>query len=303
MSVDAFSAPGKFYRGNLHTHSTRSDGKISPEEVCKRYRERGYDFICLSDHFLQHYDYPIVDTTPYRTNSFTTIFGAECHAMATEGGEHWHILAVGLPLDFEPNLPGETGPQIAQRCLDAGAFVAIPHPEWYGLTVADAATIPGAHAVEVYNHTSQVRQARGGGAYYLDDLLKSGRRINALAADDAHWFFDADQNRDAFGGWVMVKAEQNEPGALLASLKNGHYYSTQGPTIEDIAIDGDTLTVECSKAIQIMVVGRGSKNEAISGVDLTSAEFPLKKFAGDWCRVMAMAADGKLAWSNPIYPR
>ncbi len=53
MSADAFSAPGKFYRGNLLTHSTRSDGKISPEEVCKRYRERGYDSNCLSDHFLR----------------------------------------------------------------------------------------------------------------------------------------------------------------------------------------------------------------------------------------------------------
>ncbi|SFU16134.1 hypothetical protein [Mesorhizobium sp. YR577] len=82
---------------------------------------------------------------------------------------------------------------------DAGAFVVTPHPEWYGLTVADAATIPGAHAVEVYNHTSQVRQARGGGAYYLDDLLKSSRRINALAADDAHWVVEGGESRDAFG--------------------------------------------------------------------------------------------------------
>lgn len=301
MSTDAFSAPGQFFRGNLHTHSNRSDGMISPEEVCKRYRERGYDFICLSDHFMQHYNYPLVDTTPYRTNSFTTIFGAECHALATELGEMWHILAVGLPLDFEPNRDGETGPQLAQRCLDAGAFVAIPHPEWYGLTVNDAATIPGAHAVEVYNHTSQVRQARGGGAYYLDEILKTGRRINALAADDAHWVVKGDENRDAFGGWVMVKAEQNEPEALVEALKAGNYYSTQGPAIDNIAIEGDTISVACSEAIQIMVVGRGSKNEAISGAGMTSATFPLTKFAGSWCRVMVMAANGKLAWSNPIY--
>jgi hypothetical protein len=258
MSVDAFSAPGRFFRGNLHTHSNRSDGMISPEEVCKRYRERGYDFICLSDHFMHHYNYPLVDTTPYRTNSFTTILGAECHAPSTESGELWHILAVGLPLDFEPNRADETGPQLAQRCLDAGAFVALPHPEWYGLTLDDAATIPGAHAVEVYNHTSQVRQARGGGAYYLDHLLASGRRINALAADDAHWVVEGDENRDAFGGWVMVKAEQNEPGSLVEALKAGKYYSTQGPAIENIAIEGNKISVACSNAIQIMIVGRGS---------------------------------------------
>ncbi|MBA8880991.1 PHP domain-containing protein [Phyllobacterium myrsinacearum] len=301
MSFDAFNAAGRFFRGNLHTHSTRSDGMISPEEVCKRYREKGYDFICLSDHFTPAYDFPVVDTTPYRTDGFTTIFGAECHAPATSGGEQWHVLAVGLPLDFPKNLPGETGPQIAKRCADAGAFVAIPHPEWYALTQADAASIPCAHAVEVYNHTSQVRQARGGGAYYLDDILNGGRRINALACDDAHWFVKGDENRDAFGGWVMVKAERNDPADLLEALKNGHYYSSQGPSIEHLTVDGDVIEVTSSAAIQIMLVGRGSKNEAVSGFDLTSARLPWKKFAGDWCRLMVMDNNGKIAWSNPIY--
>jgi predicted metal-dependent phosphoesterase TrpH len=301
MSASAFSAPGRFFKGNLHTHSTRSDGLIEPEEVCKRYRERGYDFLCLSDHFLPAYDYPVVDTSAYRTNTFTTIHGAECHALATEGGEHWHILAVGLPLDFEPNRQDETGPQLAQRCLDAGAFVVIPHPEWYGLTLADAHSIPGAYAVEVYNHTSQVKQARGGGAYYLDALLNTGRHINAVAADDAHWAVEGDQNHDAFGGWVMVKSERNEPDALVAALKAGNYYSTQGPIIEDIRVADGKIDIACSAANQIVVVGRNSKNQVTWGRDLTSAQFPLTKFADDWCRVMIVAADGKIAWSNPIY--
>jgi hypothetical protein len=302
MSVEAFAAPGRFYKGNLHTHSTRSDGHLEPEEVCRRYRERGYDFLCLSDHFMDRYSYPIVDTSGYRTNSFTTILGAECHAPKTETGELWHILAVGLPIDFAPNGADETGPQLAQRCLDAGAFVTLPHPEWYGLTAADAASIPNAHAVEVYNHTSQVRHARGGGGYFLDALLTGGRRINAVAADDVHWVVPDDPERDAFGGWVMVKAAANEPEALVAALKAGHYYSTQGPTIEHLAIEGDEIVVSCSPAQQIMLVGRGSKSEWTQGVSRTTVRFPLTKFAGDWCRVMVMDTAGKLAWSNPIYP-
>lgn len=301
MQVEAFTAPGRFYRGNLHTHSTRSDGKLMPEEVCKRYRERGYDFICLSDHFMEHYDYPIVDTTDYRTDRFTTILGAECHAPATERGEKWHILAVGLPLDFPPNRDGETGPQLAQRCLDAGAFVAIPHPEWYGLTAGDAASIPGAHAVEVYNHTSQVLNGRGGGSYYLDDILNTGRRIDALACDDAHWVVEADRNRDAFGGWVMVKAEANEPEALVDALKQGRYYSSQGPLIENVVVDGDFVEIACSSAFQISLVGRASKNEKISGLGMTSARLPWRKFEGDWCRLVVIDEAGKIAWSNPIY--
>ena len=74
-------------------------------------------------------------------------------------GELWHILAVGLPEDFEPShtpefkpVDGqESGPEIAQRARDAGAFVAIAHPHWSGLTEADYKSIESAHAVEIYN--------------------------------------------------------------------------------------------------------------------------------------------------------
>jgi hypothetical protein len=302
MSAEAFSAPGQFYRGNLHTHSTLSDGMLDAGEVCRRYRERGYDFICLSDHFISDYNYPIADTRAFRTNGFTTILGAEVHAPATGTGERWHILAVGLSQDYAPNGEEETGPQLAQRCLDAGAFVAIPHPEWYALSVEDAATIPGAHAVEVYNHTSQVLNARGGGSYYLDSLLNGGRRINALACDDAHWGVEADRDRDAFGGWVMVKAEANDPEALVEALKEGRYYSTQGPRIENISLDGEFLTIESSPCFQISLVGRASRNEKQSGADMTSARFPWRKFEGDWCRAVVIDDAGKIAWSNPIYP-
>ena len=87
QSLPAFTAPGRFWRGNLHTHSTRSDGVLEPQEVCRRYRAEGYDFLALTDHFVGHYGYPIVDTLPFRTDSFTTILGAELHsgAMASCG--------------------------------------------------------------------------------------------------------------------------------------------------------------------------------------------------------------------------
>ena len=42
---------GRFFRGNLHCHSNRSDGLVEPEDVSAAYRDAGYDFICLSDHF------------------------------------------------------------------------------------------------------------------------------------------------------------------------------------------------------------------------------------------------------------
>jgi len=79
MPTKFFTTAGKFHRGNLHTHSTNSDGVLPPEEVCRRYQAEGYDFIALTDHFVGLFDYPITDTTAFHNDRFTTILGAELH--------------------------------------------------------------------------------------------------------------------------------------------------------------------------------------------------------------------------------
>ena len=297
MTSNPFAQPGRFFKGNLHTHSDTSDGQLPAEEVCRRYRERGYDFICLSDHFLPVYDYPVTDTRPYRTDSFTTILGAEVHVPSTSLGEKWHLLANGLPLDFQPTLEGETAPALAARCAAAGAFVSIVHPAWYSLSVDDARTIDSAHAVEVYNHTSHVKSDRGDGTVLLDQLLADGRRLNALACDDAH--FEAD---DAFGAWVMVKANERDPDALLQALKNGHYYSSTGAEIHDIRLDGDELVVDCSPASAVFLQGKGSRVAQVLGEGLTSVRLPAHKLGKtSFLRVTVVDAQGQRAWSNPFW--
>jgi hypothetical protein len=298
MPQDAtFAAPGRFWKGNIHTHSNASDGVRSPEEVCATYREAGYDFLALTDHFLARYNFPVVDTRPFRTDGFTTILGAELHAPATALDEMWHILAVGLPSDFAPTAAGETGPQLAARAIAAGAFVAIPHPGWYALTAADANTLEGAHAVEVYNHTSQLRTERGDGVYLADQLLAEGRRVTLIAVDDAHFLCP-----DAFGGWVMVKAEANEPGALLVALKAGQFYAAQGPAIHDIIWEDDAVEITCSPAASIMVLGRGSRAAQSVAPFQTRARLPIAALrAGGFARVVVADAQGRRAWSNPIH--
>lgn len=297
LSDPAFAAPGRFFKGNIHTHSDRSDGALEPEEVCRRYREAGYDFLALTDHFLERYGFPIVDTRPFRTKTFTTLLGAEVHAPRTALGELWHLLAVGLPADFAPTAPDESGAALAQRCIDSGAFVAIPHPGWYALTAADAATIANAHAVEIYNHTSHVRTDRGDGAYLVDQLLADGRRIGLCATDDAHFHCD-----DAFGGFVMVRSVANDPDALLAALKSGAYYSSQGPAIEDVRFDADHVEIACSPVNSIMALGRGSLAVQSREPGATRAVLPLDRIRrGGFVRIAVADARGRRAWTNPIW--
>ena len=301
----AFTAKGRFWRGNLHTHSTRSDGVLSPEEVCRRYKAEGYDFMALTDHFVGAYGYPIVDTVPMRDAGFTTILGAELHSGAMANGELWHILAVGLPADFAPsNSPSfvpvagqETGAEIAARAVAAGAFVAIAHPQWSGLTLADARTITAAHAVEIYNHGCAMGCDRPDGFAIADLLLTEGRKLTLIATDDAHF-----SEPDHFGGWVMVKSEANEPEALLSALKAGHFYSSQGPELRDVRIEGGKLIVECSAVSSIVALGWGTGAKAVHGHSMTRGEVSLDRLNNSpWIRAAVIDAAGKRAWSNPIW--
>ena len=39
-----------FLKGCMHTHTSCSDGTMTPQEVVRAYEERGYDFIAFTDH-------------------------------------------------------------------------------------------------------------------------------------------------------------------------------------------------------------------------------------------------------------
>ncbi|WP_255613406.1 PHP domain-containing protein [Pseudogemmobacter faecipullorum] len=300
----AFSAPGRFWRGNLHTHSNRSDGALEPDEVCRRYRAQGYDFLAITDHYVGHYDYPLIDSRAWRSADFTTLIGAELHSGAMENGELWHILAVGLPLDFprigaagfRADAEQMSGPEIARLAAEAGAFVAIAHPQWSGMSLQDARSITAAHAVEIYNHSSAVGADRGDGAAIADLLISEGRDVSLIATDDAHLF-----DPDHFGGWVMVRARENTPEALLAALKRGDFYSSQGPEIRDFYFDGEQLVVESSAVERVIALGFGSSSNQVYGHAMTRTAVPLK-WQGEtpWLRAVVIDAAGRRAWTNPI---
>ncbi|MFN4143990.1 CehA/McbA family metallohydrolase [Aestuariivirga sp.] len=299
-----FAAPGRFWRGNLHTHSNLSDGALEPKAVVEAYKNAGYDFMQLSEHFIGNFDFPMADTRAFRSNNFTTIIGCELHAPETAVGELWHIVAAGLPLDFPRNFEGETGAQVARRAHEAGAFIGIAHPAWSQLTIEDGRSIDCAHAVEIYNHGCAIENDRGDGWYLLDQMLTEGRRLTAFATDDAHF-----KTPDHFGGWVHVKADSLDPDALLASLKQGLYYSSMGPQIHAIELNGKEISISCSPVDTITVLCGTSRTALRNGRAITEASFDLSKLEkgwllrkqSGWFRVVAIDNAGKRAWSNPIW--
>jgi histidinol phosphatase-like PHP family hydrolase len=296
-----FNKPGNWYRGNLHTHSNRSDGRKSPAQVCAIYRKLGYDFISLTDHFLECYKYPITDTTAERREDFTTILGAELHAPKTSLGDLWHIVAVGLPPSFAATGPKETGPQLAARARRAGAYVAVAHPAWYDLTDDDVLSIKAANAIEIVNMTCMELNGKGDGTGYLDRLLAQGHRYHAIACDDAHF---ADDRHDCGGCWVMVRARHLEPQALLDALHAGHFYSSEGPQILDMKYRAKrgTLEIHTSPARAFRLSSRGCPADYFNAPkDQTRVELNLKAINQPYARLTLIDRRGRRAWSNPFW--
>ena len=80
MKKSLFPPKGKFYKANLHSHSTVSDGKHTPKEMMEYYKAHGYEILALTDHellvdhselnqedflLLPGYEYAFIEDVPY----------------------------------------------------------------------------------------------------------------------------------------------------------------------------------------------------------------------------------------------
>ena len=288
----AFTAPGHWYRGNLHMHSTESDGKLSPGEAIGWYRERGYDFVSLTDHRVT------TDTASFNAPGFLVIPGMELDCVDSERDIGYHIVAFGItPFKQLEETRRGPGQRLADDIRAHGGIVLMAHPYWLGQEAADILAVDGWTGLEVFNATCD----RPGKAYSMvqwDRILDRGHMIYGFATDDAHRYED-----DAGRGWIMVKAPELTQEAILAAIRRGHFYATQGPAILDIHWEQDAVHVHTSPVAEIRCIsnrGRGLLTRAEAGKWLTSVTVPRSRF-GKYMRVEVVDADGRMAWSQPVF--
>lgn len=65
---------------------------------------------------------------------------------------------------------------------------------------------------------------------------------------------------DLFRGWTMICAENNTPQALLAALKAGDFYASQGPEFHRLSYQDGIFEAEftpCTEAILLTAQSRG----------------------------------------------
>jgi predicted metal-dependent phosphoesterase TrpH len=281
-----YSCTGRWYKGNIHCHSTRSDGGLPPEKVAEFYRTRGYDFLALTDHGVYS------DQNVLGDDGILALPGEELSS------PHMVALGVNRPIDDNLDFRGQI-----DAILRRGGLPILSHPVWMGLRVEEVARHSRLAGIEIYNFICEQLNGKGYSLNMWDELLGRGHRLWGFAVDDAHL---SDAHPGGNAGWIVVRAPELSVEAILQSIRNGCFYSSTGPTIEAIELVGeasDQLQVRCSPCASIIFVGAahyGKRFSAPDGQTITEATYefhPRMKY----CRVECRAADGTTAWSNPAF--
>ncbi len=302
-----------YFKGNVHTHTTISDGGFPPEKTAKLYKEAGYDFLALSDHDI----YGRHDEL--NSNDFIVLPAMEKGKMAPDASLNlgFHMSAIEDPTvdvkeryshldDFSKRSKWEGLATIQNKInemKEKGNIVIYNHPEWSMHTYDMLDQLDGYFALEIYNHGTEFNASGSYGTSFWDYLLRKGRRVFGIASDDAHFHWTNTAITDHFGGWIMVQADKLAHGDIITALKEGRYYSSSGPEIYDYYVQNGEVTVTCSECKFIEFKAYPERGNIFFNRDaspLTEAHLTIKKEM-TYIRVECVDYDGNMAYSNPIF--
>lgn len=323
---------GKFYKANLHMHTTMSDGHETPEEVKAAYKAAGYSVVAFTDHeiMLDHFDLADEDFLPITSfeksvndvspmpgyqhckTAHLNFFSKDPHKLACSvmnpsaawGNAKNHISEELKRCSYKAEYTTECLNDIIARANREGFLVTLNHPVWSLQNHDDYIGLKGLWGIEIYN-TGCVFEGYPDTVQPLDDLLRAGENVFPLATDDAH------SVKDHFGGCVMIKAKSLAYPEIMDALERGDFYASTGAEIRSLYIDGNKLAVDCSPARSVTVCTERRSNmrkTALYEEHITHAEFDLGGYfercdddlatVKAYIRVVVTGADGGSAYSR-----
>lgn len=303
LRQQAFIGSSKMLKGGLHCHTTRSDGKGTPEEVIRMHEENGYDFLALTDHRFYNYE------NFAQGSAITIIPGMEFDAGFDNdyGFRCFHTVCLGPDDDTngfaqdERIESGKVKDQFDfQKYLDLFSaknnITFYCHPEWSSTPARYFDKLVGEFAMEVWNSGCAIESESDYNAPYWDEMLGLGHKIWGVAVDDGHKMYQH------CNGWVMVNCE-NKVKSILSALKAGEFYSSCGPFIKDFYVENGIAHVEAEPCSKITFNADRHPTRVISAQEgklITHAELDLRNDY-TYIRATVVDADGKRAWTNPIF--
>lgn len=287
MYTDIFGK--KRYKINLHTHTTLSDGKRTPAEVARIYRENGYDAIAFTDHWKfgeagELEGVRILSGVEYNIPDENTRDGL------------FHVVAVGM--DHDPMIPRSaslTEQDLIDKIHGAGGLAILAHPAWSLNTPEQILKFNGFDATEIYNSVSEAHMSRRPDSSLIVDMLGAkGCLLPLLAVDDTH-YYDGDECR----GFIMLEADSLEAGDVVFAIRNAKFYASEGPEVH-LFRDGDDFVVKCSPASEIVFFSDGVWSPRVFvGDGLTEARYTPQQNE-TFIRAQITDKNGKRAWSCSI---
>lgn len=315
MKQSLFPEDGKFYKANLHSHSTVSDGKHTPKEMMDYYKEHGYDILALTDHellvdhselnqedflLLPGYEYAFIEDVPYpeartielnlyprKPHGFKQICFNPTNVLH---GEKWRCDTLEYVGDiFERSYSLECIQNVIDEARRNDFLVSLNHPGYSMETPAFFGQLKGLFAMEIHNQGSFYNSCDYNPQMY-QQMLRMGHRISSIAADDNHSAYIYDDPVDVRPwGFTMIKAEELTHKAIISSLEHRNFYSTQGPIIDDLYIEDGEVWIACSEVKSIVMHTRGryfGQKHASVGETINQANFRIPKDEYFWFEII-----------------
>lgn len=303
--VEIFNTQNNWYKGNLHTHTNLSDGLVSPDKCLKIYKNAGYDFIAITDHRKVYGDNnPVKNSKDNYEKNFLLLRGIEFDINDYETRKAWHI--VGIDLNDQLSIESIQNPQdtqltpqyIVDSIISNNGLAILAHPFWSLLTCSDLIGLERYLGIEIWNTVSEFMSNRGDSTCYIDTIASKGKYPLIFAADDTHFY-----NGDLFGGYIMVNSESLQRKDIIRNIKEGNFYSSQGPKIKQIYVSQDRVYIETSPVEFIaFMTDTFYCRDRISRKDgkLISEGFYEIKDTDRFVRIECKDASGRKAWSQII---
>lgn len=314
---------GNWYKGNMHMHTTVSDGELEPVEAISVYREAGYDFIAITDHRkVSHL---------WQDEEFLILPGVEWDTGDAVNTPVYHILGIGMTgetADFYHGAPYEGAPlgnarygiwtgnrsgrmryhphpqAIIDAIRAAGGIAILAHPAWSVMSPEEIYELHGLAGAEIFNSVSgfPFNPGRDEASYYWDIWAKNRKFVNAFAGDDSH-YYSGEQTK----AFTMVNAPALNAEMIMDAMRRGDFYASTGPRFHSVDFDTEEgiITVECSRDVEAVVFKSNTPwpeegYQEIGGRGRASYQLMNED---RFVRIELIDRDGRKAWNSPFSVR
>ena len=298
-----------WYVGELHTHTTRSDGVMTLNELAIEAKKHELDFLFITDH-----DIPFCADGESIDDDLKLFPGVEITSYKG------HALALGIERHINPHLMAETPDLSSKLVRSGGGIFGIAHPffppspycsgcKWsYELTPASI------DFWELWNSGGTGSFLPGFNLAALSSwvgFLNEGFKICATSGGDIH------SAKDFNDLWLPfhVRATNLSLKSIICSIKAGKCYASRGKFSFEILhkdkkhYSGDTVNVSKDDSVEIMANSETADKILLltsAGVmDFDSSSFDKKFQVQDvrWLSILALRRETIVGFSNPIFLR